>query len=54
MIDSSGALEWQATVNPGAVFGTAASVGQYWVVENSSGGCLTVLDLAGGGQAVVT
>jgi hypothetical protein len=54
VITSSGALSGQGTIGPGAQTGTAANVGQYWVVENSSGGCLAVLDIDDGGQAVIT
>ena len=53
-IDASGAVQWQATLVSGADFGTSANVGQYWEVENSGGGCLALLDIAGGGQAVIT
>jgi hypothetical protein len=47
-------VQWQATLVSGADFGTSANVGQYWEVENSGGGCLALLDIAGGGQAVIT
>jgi serine/threonine protein kinase len=53
-IDSSGAVEGQATIEPGGEFGTSASVGSYWVVENSGGGCVAVFEIEGGGQVTVT
>jgi hypothetical protein len=53
MISSSGGLEPAATIEPGGVFGTTAAVGSYWVVENSSGGCLGVFEVEGGGQVTV-
>jgi hypothetical protein len=30
------------------------SVGTYWVIRNSGGGCLAVVDVGGSGQATVT
>ena len=53
MISSGGGLEPAATIEPGGVFGTTASVGSYWVVENSSGGCLGVFEIQSGGQVTV-
>ena len=53
MIDTSGAVVPQATIEPGGVSGASASVGSYWVVENSGGGCLAVVEVEGGGQATV-
>jgi eukaryotic-like serine/threonine-protein kinase len=53
-IDSSGAVEVQATIEPGGESGASASVGSYWVVENSGGGCLAVFEIEGAGQATVT
>jgi serine/threonine protein kinase len=53
MIDASGAVVPQATIEPGGVSGASASVGSYWVVENSGGGCLAVVEVEGGGQATV-
>jgi len=53
VISSSGGLEPAATIEPGGVFGTTASVGSYWVVENSSGGCLGVFEIESGGQVTV-
>jgi eukaryotic-like serine/threonine-protein kinase len=52
-IDASGALTWEATLDPGQNFGASTFVGNYWVVERSGGGCLAVLDIDGGGQATV-
>ena len=53
-IDSAGNVSWQSTISPGAEFSPSAEVGQYWEVAVSGGGCLTVLDVDGGGQAVIT
>ena len=53
-IDSAGNVLWQSTISPGAEFSPSAEVGQYWEVAVSGGGCLTVLDVDGGGQAVIT
>ena len=43
-----------ATMVPGAVLTVGTAVGDYWVVENSGGGCLAVFDIQGSGRVVVT
>ena len=53
-IDSGGSLLWRSTIDPGAQFSTSADVGQYWVIKQSGASCLAVLDVDGGGQAVIT
>jgi eukaryotic-like serine/threonine-protein kinase len=52
-ISTSGAVQWEATLGPGLVYGAPTSVGAYWVVENSGGGCLAVFKVDGGGQVTV-
>jgi hypothetical protein len=53
VINASGAVVGEGGVAPNLVSGFSAGVGEYWVVENSSGGCLAVLEIDGGGQATV-
>jgi eukaryotic-like serine/threonine-protein kinase len=53
-IDTTGAVEWYATLIPGASAAVGTNVGAYWVVENSGGGCLAVVGVNGGGEAVIT
>ena len=53
-IDSSGALVNEATLVAGSSGGYTTAVGDYWVIENSGGGCLAVIAINGGGQAVVS
>jgi hypothetical protein len=53
-IDTSGAVEPYATLVPGATYAVTTNVGAYWVVENSGGGCLAVVGINGGGEAVIT
>ena len=53
-IDSGGNVSWQSTISPDGEFSASADVGQYWEVAQSGGGCLAVLDVDGGGQAVIT
>jgi hypothetical protein len=53
-VDSSGALVNEATLVAGSSGGYTTAVGDYWVIENSGGGCLAVIGINGGGQAVVS
>jgi hypothetical protein len=53
-IDATGAVSSYATLIPGATLEVATHVGDYWVVENSGGGCLAVVGVNGGGQATVS
>jgi hypothetical protein len=53
-IDPSGAIVNEATLVPGSSTGFTTYVGDYWVVQNSGGGCLAVVAIEGGGQAVVS
>jgi hypothetical protein len=53
VINASGAVVGEGAVGPNLVSGFSAGVGEYWVVENASGGCLGVLEIGGGGTATV-
>ena len=53
-IDDSGAEVGVGSIGPGQVYTAATSAGDYWVVENSGGGCLAVVDVGGSGTATVT
>ena len=53
-INAGGAVIPEATIAPGGVYTAGTNVGAYWVVENSGGGCLAVVGVDGGGEAVVT
>jgi eukaryotic-like serine/threonine-protein kinase len=54
VIDASGAETQEVTMSPGGNYTAGTSVGTYWVVENSGGGCLAVVDVGGSGQATIT
>jgi hypothetical protein len=54
MIDASGTEIQEVTMGPGGNYTAGTAVGVYWVVENSGGGCLAVIDVGGSGQATVT
>jgi predicted Ser/Thr protein kinase len=54
VIDASGNVQQEVTLGPGGNYTAGTSVGTYWVVENSGGGCLAVVDVGGSGRATVT
>lgn len=54
LVDSGGAGVLKGTVGPGGSFGRTAATGQYWMVTNSGGGCLSVLRISGSGAATVS
>jgi hypothetical protein len=53
-IDDSGAVVGVGSISPGQVYTASTNVGDYWVVKNSGGGCLAVVDVGGSGTATVT
>jgi serine/threonine protein kinase len=54
VIEASGSVVSEVTLAPGGDYTAGTAVGVYWVVENSGGGCLAVVDVGGSGQATVT
>lgn len=54
LVNSGGAGVLQSTVGPGGSFGRGTSIGQYWMVANSSGGCLAIVGISGGGSVTVS
>ena len=54
VIDASGSVTQEVTLAPGGVYTAGTAVGTYWVVDNSGGGCLAVVDVGGSGTATVT
>jgi len=53
-ISSSGAVAYYATLAPGVSYDVGTTVGAYWVVANSGGGCLAVFGINGSGHVTVT
>ncbi len=53
-ISSSGAVAYYATLAPGVSYDVGTTVGAYWVVANSGGGCLSVFGINGSGHVTVT
>jgi len=53
-VNSGGAGVLKGTVGPGGSFGRSASTGQYWMVANPGGGCLSIFHISGGGVATVS
>jgi len=53
-IGSSGGLFTDATLSPGEEYPGPGSVGLYYVVEKSGGGCLAVFHVNGSGQVTIT
>jgi eukaryotic-like serine/threonine-protein kinase len=52
-IGTDGSQEYFATLAPGGELQVSATVGSYWMIS-SPGGCLGILDIAGGGQVTIT
>jgi eukaryotic-like serine/threonine-protein kinase len=53
-VNAAGAGVLKGTVGPGGSFGRSASVGQYWMVTNPGGGCLSIFRISGGGGVTVS
>jgi eukaryotic-like serine/threonine-protein kinase len=54
VVNSGGAGVLKGTVGPGGSFGRSASIGQYWMVTNPGGGCLSIFRISGGGGVTVS
>ena len=53
-VNSAGAGVLKGTVGPGGSFGRSASIGQYWMVTDHGGDCLSIFRISGGGVATVS
>jgi eukaryotic-like serine/threonine-protein kinase len=53
-LNSGGAGVLKSTVGPGGSFGRSASTGDYWMIANSGGACVSILRISGSGRATVS
>jgi hypothetical protein len=52
-IDANGVVTPYADIGQGGTLTVSTSVGDYWVLEKSAGGCLAVFEIDSGGRVVV-
>jgi eukaryotic-like serine/threonine-protein kinase len=53
-VGSGGSLSAMATIGEGNVYTATTAVGDYWMIGRSSGGCLAVFEIDGGGTVTIT
>jgi hypothetical protein len=53
-VSSGGAGVLESTVGPSGSYSRSASTGQYWMVANSAGGCLSLVVITGRGSVTVS
>jgi eukaryotic-like serine/threonine-protein kinase len=51
---SDGSSTPEATLGPGGSISPSVTTGQYWLVTNSAGGCISIFDINGSGEVVTS